>query len=610
MDTIIDTIEKIKQGQKYSPMNLSDDDPIISTINAIKSGKVQNAVQEQAQNDWSWSDPFLGLGFGAADAVNNTLVNGTGFVLGSLGDFWEAITPDSWNGQSNKDIENLMALGHDYLEASQIVPYKDSLLTSGAKQLLDWGHSNSEAIADYEKQLVGKNPSSLYKNFKGAGTGLGFLLAGLAAQTATAPLGFTPLIGGLIGAGVSGGLEAASEAGQFLSDAHAQDNYRDALSIAENDFLANAALNSGLDYVFGHLSPLSKSIRNPLGRFAFNSMGQVFNETLQEPGQQVIEQAANNALQNGNGFWSNLGENIKDYPGLYKQLFPEVALSTLTTDALLGVGGLAIPSARKGYVAQGIENNTNVNKVDKNNPLLDYNPENRRNDLSKQKANLITQLNNQYQNFGNDIDFNPQAEQDAQNLTSNIQNIDNQISNLDYILQNRNNTNINPQNSDVINDNHNENKNNNTDNIDVDLPDDDNDVQRKNIEDELVNAGRSREEARLASKLTVTGIRKIAEWGNVDAQELFNNLDISYVKDIPIEKYLNDDGNIKVNEARAQTQFGRINDDILTGRTANIKISDEANVSSFIHENGHYFLELIKETSRLQNTSREFRKSG
>ena len=596
-ENALDIIKKVQQRN-------------INPIRAIQSSEVQNAVNSQAQNDWSLTDIPNGLFFGAADTLVSGVPNTAGFTLANLGSAWEWLTP--WNGVDNQRRLRLIkdnVLSQEKID--ELTPYRDSWLTSGAKQFLDWGNSAHNYITDVERDFVGENPSELYNISRGAGTSLGFLGLDL-VTTATSGI---PFLGALVG----GSTEAAFEAGNFLSEANAQGKYREALPVSRANFLTNAAFNTALNYGGRHILPLIPKSTNPLGVWAARSLGEVVNETLQEPGQDIIEQASQNALENNAGFFGFFPEllnELPNYPEKFAELFPEVAGSTMLTNVILP----GIPSYRRDIVRESLQNGTKVKNGTKTalqetrNYLNEQN-----NNLTQQSEDLINILNNQNQNIGNDIDFEPQAEQDIQNSYSDFLNTNTNIqSNMEKIktIDNRikaidNNIPLQFDNSGKENHvNVNVDTPNDDDNLQNEQPlqddYDDNDTQRKHIEEALIKAGRSNEEAHLASKLTATGIRKIAEWGGVDPNILFDNLDINYVKEIPIQKYI-DGKYIKVNEANAQTNFDRKNNQVLTGRTANIKLNDKSNVSSFIHENGHYFFDLMNEISKLDNSSDEFK---
>ena len=295
-------------------------------------------------------------GIGAANMVNDTVFGGGGLVLGDIGRGVEYKSPLS--GRDENMVHELTNAGFTEEEINQLVPYIDSWVTSLAKKSLDTHNYFSGHLTDWRNQLLGDNPTFAARVAEGAGSSLGFMGLGyLGAGLAAAP-GWA----GLIGAGISGGLESLSEAGGFLGDAYANGMYDKGLGVANQSLLANAGLNIGLDLLTGPFSPYTRGTINPYKRFIYGTLGEVANELLQEPSQQVIEQAATNSLNKNSDFFSLsnfknnelvnsfLGRN--EYQGqgwtdMFNQLAPEVALSTLLTQALIGASGILTPSGRQ-----------------------------------------------------------------------------------------------------------------------------------------------------------------------------------------------------------------------------------------------------------------------
>ncbi|MBQ6919666.1 MAG: hypothetical protein IJQ74_04995, partial [Synergistaceae bacterium] len=258
---------------------------------------LQNVIP-QDDNEQGLGTWLGAAGIGAGRMLNNTITGGLAQFLGSLGSITEYVSP--FSGSQAKDRVRLMSLGIPYETAKEISPDQDSWLTSGAKGLLEAQNYIDDNLTELRNEVVGDNPSYGTQVAEGTGSSLGFMGAGYGASALASLAGLGPVgvvLAGLIAAGAT---EALSESGGTLGDAYRQGKYDDGgLAAANKSFAANALLNAGLNYVGGHFSPLTAGIRNPLTKFAVNSLGQIGNELLQEPSQQTIEKATQDSLKNG-----------------------------------------------------------------------------------------------------------------------------------------------------------------------------------------------------------------------------------------------------------------------------------------------------------------------
>lgn len=318
---------------------------------------LQGAVQAPYSNENDFST-LLGAGaIGAGNMLNNTVFGGLGQFLGTLGAGVEYVSPFSGN-QDNKVLE-LMRAGVPYDTATQIFPNRDSWLTSLGKGSLEIQNAIAEPLANARQQLLGDNPTLAAQIAEGTGSSLGFLLAGLGGKA---------LAGGsnLAGAIAAGATEALSESGGTLGEAYRQGMYDNGgLAAANKSFAANVALNSILDTTLGRFAPYTEKIRNPITRFAAQTGGQVINELLQEPSQQVIEKASERNIYSNENFLPALvkstfgDENGQNWWTAAKQVAPSVVGSTLLTQALLGGAGLANPTVRQKLAQQFRNRNVN-----------------------------------------------------------------------------------------------------------------------------------------------------------------------------------------------------------------------------------------------------------
>ena len=360
-ETIQDILRRNRSNLTNNILIPDDAEPIFGitpelNIAATHSPDVQNAVQDFI-GDNILADTVGAFGLGAGKMMNDTIVGGTGLILGGLGRGVEAISP--FSGWDNDTLTHLANLGLTPQQAYEISPHRDSWLTSAAKGTLGIHNAIEDQINSLRTSMLGDNPSKVAEVLEGSGSSIGFLLSGLL-------LGSNPFTGALW----AGASEALSEAGGFMGDAYRQGMYDNgALSTAGKSFLANLILNTGLNATVGRFNPYIDAIKNPFVRWGLTFPAEQINELLQEPSQQVIQQAAQNSLANGTDFLPELGQSVKQWPELFTQLAPTVAASTFLTTLLLGPGGPGYMYTRRGR--QNIANQNLLSRYDTtNNGLL------------------------------------------------------------------------------------------------------------------------------------------------------------------------------------------------------------------------------------------------
>ena len=315
MSNIIERLNKVREQEELPPLEVLD------TGNEYTDGYTN-------ENDLGTLAGAFGLGAGTM--LNNTLVGGTGYGLANLGRLVEFLSPFSGEAISDEEKNALYKIGFGTDYINQTYPYQDSWVTSGAKSVLSAQNEIEDNLNEYRQDLLGDNPTMSARIAEGGGSSIGYMLAALAA-------GGSPLTAAII----SGAGEALSEAGGQLGDAYREGMYdKGAIGAINKGFLANSALNIGLDYFTGPFGKLVGGIKNPVGRYAAGTASEILNEILQEPSQNVIEQAVKNSMKNGTGFLSELGESVKQWPEMFSQLAPEVAGSTLLTQGLLAPLGI------------------------------------------------------------------------------------------------------------------------------------------------------------------------------------------------------------------------------------------------------------------------------
>ena len=332
MPTLLDTINERRMREGLPPIQDRG-----TSFLSDKLNQIQNSEGYTNENDLGTLAGAFGLG--GLSMINDTLFGGTlGGGLSALGRGVEWISPFSGENITPNDKMYLASLGYTPEQIAEMYPHEDSWLTSLGKGSLELQNTNRDYINEWEHDLLGDNPTPLAKMARGAGTSVGFM--GTAAALSALGGGFTPLNFAL----GMGGSEALAETGGFLGDAYRSGRYDDeVLSTAGKNFLTNMALNTTLDYFLSPVGKVASKVANPVGRYLAGTGSQIVNELLQEPSQQVIEQASMNSLNNGTGFLSELGESAKQWPEMFNQLAPEVTGSTLITQGLLGLTPLGIP---------------------------------------------------------------------------------------------------------------------------------------------------------------------------------------------------------------------------------------------------------------------------
>ena len=102
---------------------------------------------------------------GAANMVNDTVLGGSGLILGNLGRGVEAISP--FSGYDLERAKRLLRLGITDFNNADL--YKDSWLTSASKGVLGVHNYVSDALDSYEQKVIGDNPNAMQELMKGAG---------------------------------------------------------------------------------------------------------------------------------------------------------------------------------------------------------------------------------------------------------------------------------------------------------------------------------------------------------------------------------------------------------------------------------------------------------
>ncbi|MBQ3586256.1 MAG: hypothetical protein II964_06020, partial [Synergistaceae bacterium] len=339
-----DTLKRIQEENSLN--NISINNPPVITVDEDNNNS----------NESSLGSLLSAFGIGASNMVNNTVLGGVlGQFPGFLGSYVEKFSP--FSGEQNEDVLRLVKMGFPLKEAREIYPYRDSWLTSLGKSSLALNNYIGDYIQDWRNNTIGDNPTYAEQAVEGAGSSVGFMGTGLLTALGTG----NPFLGAI----ASGATEALSESGGVLADAYRQGMYREGLEAANKSFLANLALNSVLNAFLGPFSKGTAAIRNPITRHLAGTAGQVLNEIIQEPSQKVIENAANESLNNGGEFVSALGGQIPQWGDYFSELAPSVTASTLITQGLLGLGGLANPNIRQSWARQYVHRNEGTKQAQK-----------------------------------------------------------------------------------------------------------------------------------------------------------------------------------------------------------------------------------------------------
>ena len=332
--------------------------------NPYVAPQVLNSITDNNNGISDFDTWIQAAGIGAGNMLNNTIFGGLGQILGSIGAGVEYVSP--FSGSQADERINLLRLGIPYETAKEIYPDQDSWLTSLAKGSLGIQNTISDKINAYRSNIFSDNPDYGTQVAEGTGSSLGFMGAGAGASYLAGLAGLGPLGIILAGALAAGGLEALSESGGTLGEAYRLGKYDEGgLAAANKSFVANALLNSGLNYGLGFFSPWTASIRNPITKFAARTAGSVLNELIQEPSQQVIEKSAVESLNNGGNFLTALGHEFPNWWDTAKQLAPSVAGSSLLTSLITGGAGLANPNIRRTVASQYIHRDEDTAQAQK-----------------------------------------------------------------------------------------------------------------------------------------------------------------------------------------------------------------------------------------------------
>ena len=321
-----DTLKRIQEENSLN--NISINNPPVITVDEDNNNS----------NESSLGSLLSAFGIGASNMVNNTVLGGVlGQIPGFLGSYVEKFSP--FSGEQNEDVLRLVKMGFPLKEAREIYPYRDSWLTSLGKSSLALNNYIGDYIQDWRNNTLGDNPTFAEQAMEGAGSSLGFMGTGLLTALGTG----NPFLGAI----ASAATEALSESGGTLADAYRQGMYNQGLEAADKSFAANLALNSVLNAFLGPFNSKTAGIRNPVTRHLRSTAEQVLNEIIQEPSQKVIENAAAESMRNGGEFVSALGGQIPQWGDYFSELAPSVTASTLITQGLLGLGGMATPNIRQ-----------------------------------------------------------------------------------------------------------------------------------------------------------------------------------------------------------------------------------------------------------------------
>lgn len=389
-----------------------------------------------------YADTLAPFAIGLGNMANDTAIGGTGWLLGNIGRVVEAISPFSGMDKEHKKereiLDSVALISGDWSILDNVderLPlYRDSWITSAAKGTLGLHNYVSDALDNYEKQVIGENPNWWQELLKGSGSSFGYMMIGnLGARLAASLANAAPLTSLVVGGFTQGAGESLSEAGGFLADAYKNGQYDNgAIGVANKSFGTNFLLNTLLDTTVGRFNPKVNAIENPFKHWLASTGAEVVNEILQEPSQQVIEKAAQNTLNGNGGFMSNLGESLKEWPQTFMELAPTVAGSTLLTQILLGLGGLSTGAGRRRIALRSLENNpatTINNKTGKlgaktDSSRLDALQSEWLDNLKSKRDNLQSQVDDIiYQPYPEDFDSQIETSRKLDDLTSQLRKI-------------------------------------------------------------------------------------------------------------------------------------------------------------------------------------------
>ena len=414
MASIDDAIREAQQGNLTFDNNINVNSGGLITIDEAIKGAQNNYIVTPSENDnplyTLYANTAAPFAIGAANMVNDTVLGGSGLILGNLGRGVEAISPFSGRDEELATYLSKWGANKDYI--NQVAPYRDSWLTSASKGVLGVHNYVSDALDSYEQKVIGDNPNAWQRNFRGAGSVLGFLATGALAHS-------NPLLSALL----MGGSEALAEAGSFYADAYRNGQDMDkALWTANKSLAANTVLNTGLNFVlspFGKLAGKIDPATSPYKRYIVESLLEgLLNEPLQETSQQTIEKAAQDTLQGNNGFMSNLGERIKEWPQNFMEIAPETATSTLLAELLFAPFRLHTFNKARTRMKPRAQT-----EIDAENNQQYEDLKRQREDLQKQVDNII------YNPYPADMDSQLDTAKALSDLSARLQNIDDRIAN-------------------------------------------------------------------------------------------------------------------------------------------------------------------------------------
>lgn len=351
---------------------------IVSSILSKNAPSNNSQTDEIEQKKLSMSDIVSGVRSGSLPSVRYTNNNTPLELLGTAALGAGEMSSNAFTGVGGRILNKLISLTYGYHEPPQGEyalgksvgltddeirrqyntnittgkPFSEELLTDNIfartrGKLADVNASIQDTLKGWNEQLVGTNPTPLTEMFHGTGTSGGHM----------GTMGAMKYFGGpAIAWALAHGLgESFAEYGEYLTQAHklGLDRNPNYLKVGDDMFATNTGLNFGLDALMGFFSPLGDGIKNRAGKWLFDSAMEVGNENLQEPSQQVIQEAAMNALQNNTNFYDELKQLLSQgrWSEVAGQIWPEVTGSTLITSILTG-GLLGDSNANKLQEAQ------------------------------------------------------------------------------------------------------------------------------------------------------------------------------------------------------------------------------------------------------------------
>ena len=293
----------------------------------------------------------------------------------------------------------------------------ESIFTQGANWINDADAQYVALSNAYRHGLTGDNPTYWDNVIHGTGTSLGYIAYGLTAKKIAQALGAGATAANIIRFITENVSEALTEAGNTTSELYAQDKTRgkDALMAGIYSLVPNALVDLGQGWAEGaivtpfldkYFFPNTKGFWKEVAREGAKVLlREELDENLQEPRQQLIEEAAKNTFKSGDmslrSYGGNLGEEASKFGDYFMQTLPETAASTAITSLLtFGVGAEGAYTARK----QEQEQIDSQNKAKYNNLVAGR--DNLQNIIDAKKLklerdNLQERINNAYENLSN-----------------------------------------------------------------------------------------------------------------------------------------------------------------------------------------------------------------